>query len=689
MDNENDEDETVDVSVQGGSVEISQEVEKLRQENEKLRQENEDCRSRLQGLQTLGVLLDESRQEKETLRGQLTELSTKLSLQTIESSDQSKETTTAPSESPREKKGSDQNENVLVSLDERVNQTEGGNDENDLSMSGMMSVEESLRSLEEEQPLPTEWNDMPVSGEPLSNHAQRLEAALHDDGGPRKSTEMAAEMARFGSRVLQMEKKYNIQSVLVRDLTTENEDLKKKLTDGLQEKNDIIRTLQNQVDDLQVKLTALEDQRGAAVEITQPVSKQNEEKQHSTDKEISELKTKVDELQRQKKEIIDVNKQWDVQYRSMKGNLEEKLEEAQKQIAEYRSQEDKRQRDIDKMLLSAKKRIEAEQEARERAVQDHQQEKQRGDTLSARVTLLENQITNMMRQRGNLEAEIRRLNGALGEAPSMAIRTPPYQAAEHQQSAPRQSQPPSHNTQPGSGSLDSRTEIEVLRAQVATYREDFETERGDRERIQGEKETLRDEMVALRLQVDYLSQQLRVYEEDFNRERRQKERLERELRRRPMGAEEPVPYNAGPRQEEYVQPPPAQYYPPPPPYREQPPHYQRYYRHDRPNAAEIQQRELSRYQQMTPRGAKFGGGGGPMLKRAGLQPGTRGRLTPRGAGYQPGRFASHVIPRTLPTDVEHDCVDGLINQNVGDCPRCQRLFDNQRDLQDHIQRCIT
>ncbi|XP_066304333.1 TNFAIP3-interacting protein 1-like [Branchiostoma lanceolatum] len=634
MDNENDEDETVDVAVQGGSVEISQEVEKLRQENEKLRQENEDCRSRLQGLQT------------------------------VESSDQSKETTTTPSESPQEKKGSDLNENVLVSLDEPVNQTEG-NGENDLSMSGMMSVEESLRNLEEEQPLPTEWNNMPVSGEPLSNHAQRLEAALHDDGGPRKSTEMAAEMARFGSRVLQMEKKYNIQSVLVRDLTTENEDLKKKLTDGLQEKNDIIRTLQNHVDDLQVKLTAQEDQRGAAVETTQPVSKQNEEKQQSTDKEISNLKTKVEELQRQKKEIIDVNKQWDVQYRSMKGSLEEKLEEAQKQIAEYRSQEDKRQRDIDKMLLSAKKRIDAEQEARERAVQDHQQEKQRGDTLSARVTLLENQITDMMRQRGNLEAEIRRLNGALGEAPSMAIRTPPYQAAEHQQSAPRQSQPPSHNTQPGSGSLDSRTEIEVLRAQVATYREDFETERGDRERIQGEKETLRDEMVALRLQVDYLSQQLRVYEEDFNRERRQKERLERELRRRPMGAEEPVPYNAGPRQEEYVQPPPAQYYPPPPPYREQPPpHYQHYYRHDRPNAAEIQQRELSRYQQ-------------------------RGRLTPRGAGYQPGRFASHVIQRTLPTDVEHDCVDGLFNQNVGDCPRCQRLFDNQRDLQDHIQRCIT
>ncbi|XP_035669771.1 TNFAIP3-interacting protein 1-like isoform X2 [Branchiostoma floridae] len=625
---DNDEEETADDTVQGESVNIAQEVEKLRQENEKLRQENEDCKSRLQGLQTL------------------------------ESSDPSEETTTAPSGSPpQEKTESVQNENVLVSLDEGINQTEG-NGENDLSMSGMMSLEQSLRSSEEEQPLLTEWSDMPVSGEPLSDHAQRLEAALHDDGGPRKSTEMAAEMARFGSRVLQMEKKYNIQSVLVRDLTTENEDLKKKLADGLQEKNDIIRTLQNQVDDLQAELKAREDQGD---EITQPVVKQNDDKQHSFDKEIDNLQTKVEELQRQKKEIIDVNKQWDVQYRSMKGSLEEKLEEAHRQIAEYRGQEDKRQRDIDKMLLSAKKRIDAEQEARERAVQDYQQEKQRGDTLSARVTLLENQITDMMRQRGNLEAEIRRLNGALGEAPSMAIRTPPYQAAERQQSAPRQSQPPSHNTQP-SGSLDTRTEIEVLRAQVATYREDFETERGDRERIQGEKEALRDEMVALRLQVDYLSQQLRVYEEDFNRERRQKERLQRELRRRPMGAEDPAPYNAGPRQEEYIQPPPVQFYPPPPPYREQPPHYQQYYR---PTAAEIQQRELSRYPQ-------------------------RGRLTPRGTGYQHGRFASQVIPRTLPTDVEHDCADGLGNQYVvGDCPRCQRLFDNPRDLQDHIQRCIT
>nr|AGQ17405.1 TNFAIP3 interacting protein 1 [Branchiostoma belcheri tsingtauense] len=618
---DNDEEETVDGT--------TQEVEKLRQENERLRQENEACKSRLQGLQTL------------------------------ESSDQSKEeTTTVPSESAREKKGSDENENVMVSLDETVNQTEG-DDGNDQSIGGMMSTEQHSLTSEEEQPVPT--NDLPtvVSGEPLSNHAQRLEAALQDDDGTRKSTEMAAEMARFGSRVLQMEKKYNIQSVLVRDLTAENEDLKKILAGGLQEKNDTIHTLQNQVDDLQAKLTAQEDQPGTtAVEITQPVYKENDEKQHSTDKEISELKKKVEELQRQKKEIIDVNKQWDVQYRSMKGSLEEKLEEAHRQVAEYRGQEDKRQRDIDKMLLSAKKRIDAEQEARERSVQDYQQEKQRGDTLSARVTILENQITDMMRQRGNLEAEIRRLNGALGEAPSMAIRTPPCQAAEHQQSAPRQSQPPSHNTQP---SLDARTEIEVLRAQVATYREDFETERGDRERIQGEKETLRDEMVALRLQVDYLSQQLRVYEEDFNRERRQKERLQRELRRRPVGAEEPAPYSAGPRQEEYVQPPPVQFYPPPPPYREQPPHYQPYYR---PTAAEIQQRELSRYPQ-------------------------RGRLTPRGTGYQAGRFAAQVIPRTLPTDVEHDCADGLMGRNVGDCPRCQRLFDNPRDLQDHIQRCIT
>ncbi|XP_078659325.1 uncharacterized protein LOC144904332 isoform X1 [Branchiostoma floridae x Branchiostoma belcheri] len=646
---EDDKDETVNVMVQGGSEETSQEVEKLRQENERLRQENEACKTRLQGLQTLGILLDESRHEKENLRDQVTELSTKLSLQTTErASDQSKEeTATVPSGTAREKEGSDQNENVLVSLDDSVNQTEG-NGGNDLSIGDMTSfgdmtsVEQSLRSSEEEQPLPTERNAVPVvtSGEPLSNHAQRLEAALQDDGGARKSTEMAAEMARFGSRVLQMEKKYNIQSVLVRDLTTENEDLKKKLTDGLQEKNDTIRTLQNQVDDLQVKLTAQEDQPDATVDITQPVHKENDEKQHSTDKEMSELKNKVEELQRQKKEIIDVNKQWDVQYRSMKGSLEEKLEEAHRQVAEYRGQEDKRQRDIDKMLLSAKKRIDSEQEARERAVQDLHQEKQRGDTLSARVTLLENQITDMMRQRGNLEAEIRRLNGALGEAPSMSIRTPTYQAAERQQSAPRQqSQPPSHNTQ---SSLDTQTEIEVLRAQVATYREDFETERGDRERIQGEKETLRDEMVALRLQVDYLSQQLRVYEEDFNRERRQKERLQRELRRRPMAGEDPAPYSPGPRQEEYVQPPPAQYYPPPPPYREHPPHYQQpYYR---PTAAEIQQRELNRYPQ-------------------------RGRLTPRGTGYPAGRFSGQVIPRTLPTDVEHDCADGLVSRSVGDCPR--------------------
>ncbi|KAI8522038.1 modulation by symbiont of host I-kappaB kinase/NF-kappaB cascade [Branchiostoma belcheri] len=302
--------------------------------------------------------------------------------------------------------------------------------------------------------------------------------------------------------------------------------------------------------------------------------------------------------------ILEVNKQWDVQYKAMKADMGQKMrdmetrhEETMRKNAELVNAEEKRQRDIDGMLMSAKKRIEAEERAKDKALLDLQQEKQRGDTLSARVTLLENQITDMMRQRGNLEAEIRRLNEALGEASSIAVLSPPaLQAAERQQAPARPAQPPSQPAQPQSAE-PLRTEVEVLRAQVATFREDFEMERRDRERMQGEKDTLKDEITALRMHVDNLSQQARVYEEDFRRERSDKERLQRQLGHMPQGAGEGHHYNIPPPQRHV--PPPKLYRPPaPPPYREDPPAYQNYPQaHPPPTPHELQQREFDRYRQ--------------------------------------------------------------------------------------------
>ncbi|XP_078576929.1 TNFAIP3-interacting protein 1-like [Branchiostoma floridae x Branchiostoma japonicum] len=631
------------------------EAQRLRKENERLREENERLLSRVQGVQVLGEILHDTKCEANGLRNQVDELRSKLSLrsngessgehtpetpedtkpETSEEGGKSPDTKSlqteeaVKSESVKETETETKEESVAEETDpnqEFVFVSSEESSELTMSSKGTLSWEPELRA-DITAPL---REDSPV----LSRQVLDLEAAL---GAGSDRSGVAGTLARFAVDVMRRERAYNIQEALIQSMSEENERLKAEFAATQEGKDALIVELRKQNEDLKAlnyllkqeisHLQATQDSLGRGFSPIEMVTsadlsdtQRSEPEQSkmcavpvkssvgSTDQAplVAELRKRVEELEGQKKEILEVNKQWDVQYKAMKADMGQKVremetrqEETRRQNAELVNAEEKRQRDIDSMLVSAKKRIEEEERAKDKAVLDLQQEKQRGDTVSARVTLLENQITDMMRQRGNLEAEIRRLNEALGEASSIAVLNPPaVQAAERQQAPARPAQPPSQPAQPQSAE-QLRTEVEVLRAQVATFREDFEMERRDRERMQGEKDTLKDEIAALRMHVDTLTQQARVYEEDFRRERSDKERLQRQLGQMPQGVGEDHHYNIPPQQSHV--PPPKLYRPQaPPPYREDPPAYRNYQYpppHHPPTPHELQQREFDRYRQ--------------------------------------------------------------------------------------------
>ncbi|XP_019619449.1 PREDICTED: TNFAIP3-interacting protein 1-like [Branchiostoma belcheri] len=622
------------------------EAQRLREENERLCEENERLLSRVQGVQVLGEILHDTKCEANGLRNQVDELRSKLSLRSNGSESSDEHTPETPTDTKAETTGdldtrTTQEEAVKEeSVEDTETKEEPVAEETDpnqefvfvssesselttMSSKGTLSWEPELRpditaQLREDSPV-------------LSRQVLDLEAAL---GAGSDRSGVAGTLARFAVDVMRRERAYNIQEALIQSMSEENERLKAEFAATQDGKDALIVELRKQSEDLKAlnsllkqevnQLQAAQDSLGrgfSPIEMvtsadlsestTQPLERDQPKMcavpvKSSASPDDQALRKRIEELEGQKKEILEVNKQWDVQYKAMKADMGQKMrdietrhEETMRKNAELVNAEEKRQRDIDGMLMSAKKRIEAEERAKDKALLDLQQEKQRGDTLSARVTLLENQITDMMRQRGNQEAEIRRLNEALGEASSIAVLSPPaLQPAERQQAPARPAQPPSHPAQPQSAE-PLRTEVEVLRAQVATFREDFEMERRDRERMQGEKDTLKDEITALRMHVDTLSQQARVYEEDFRRERSDKERLQRQLGHMPQGAGQGHHYNIPPPQRHV--PPPKLYRPQaPPPYREDPPAYQNYphgQTHPPPTPHELQQREFDRYRQ--------------------------------------------------------------------------------------------
>ncbi|XP_006756750.1 PREDICTED: TNFAIP3-interacting protein 3 [Myotis davidii] len=183
------------------------------------------------------------------------------------------------------------------------------------------------------------------------------------------------------------------------------------------------------------------------------------------------LERKIRCLEKQRKELLEVNRQWDQQFRSMKELYAGKLAELQTKL-----------------------------EATERLLSGLEKEKQ---TLSEELLALkkENKLLKennaaMSRRREHYECEIKRLNKALQEALKVECSPLP----EDRLGGPVM----------GCGHEDMRTEMEVLKQQVQIYEEDFRRERSDRERLNREKEQLQQMNRTSQSQLNQLKSEMRI-----------------------------------------------------------------------------------------------------------------------------------------------------------------------------------
>ncbi|XP_009996879.1 PREDICTED: TNFAIP3-interacting protein 3 [Chaetura pelagica] len=209
-------------------------------------------------------------------------------------------------------------------------------------------------------------------------------------------------------------------------------------------------------------------------------------------KSASSLEQQILSLERQRQELLEVNKQWDHQFRRMKQLYE-------KQLAEVKAKLDVSERRVSELEEERHRwhpgdeRLQAL--GRERPLQETKETKVLSEAL--RETKEENKLlkqknASMVRKKEHYECEISRLNKALLDALKKQ-----------------------HSPVPGTSSEkgdrnsieDMKTQLEVLRQQVQIYEEDFRKERSDRERLNEEKEALQKTNERLQSKLNKLNSQ--------------------------------------------------------------------------------------------------------------------------------------------------------------------------------------
>ncbi|NWX53087.1 TNIP3 protein, partial [Steatornis caripensis] len=191
-------------------------------------------------------------------------------------------------------------------------------------------------------------------------------------------------------------------------------------------------------------------------------------------------------------QLLEVNKQWDHQFRSMKQFYE-------KQLAEMKAKLDVSERRVSE-LEEERHRQHPEDErlralGRERPLQETKETKVLSEALhemKEENKLLKQKNASIIRKKEHYECEISRLNEALLDVlkkqHSPVLGTPSERGDRN-------------NLE------DMRTQLEVLRQQVQIYEEDFRKERSDRERLNEEKEALQKINERLQSQLNKLNSQ--------------------------------------------------------------------------------------------------------------------------------------------------------------------------------------
>eukprot|EP00066_Takifugu_rubripes_P006067 XP_003970587.1 PREDICTED: TNFAIP3-interacting protein 1 [Takifugu rubripes] len=395
---------------------------------------------------------------------------------------------------------------------------------------------------------------LPQENIELASQLKRLESSFSifaEESNPNQLLahlgRMAVEFHHLSSKVQKNEQRTSLLQTLCEQLRQENNELRKKMEEDHLIRNRDLEHLRQENQKLKELVTggvaaatpgssSVPTDAEAAEAKEEPVKEESPavrpkmevstpqksgkaaEKTPSKPCDVEVYEKKIKLLEKQRKDVLEVNKQWDIQWNAMKSQFEQKitdlrqrLAESQKTVLELEAEREQRQRDYDKKLLLAKSKIENVQGEKECLNSETTELKQK-------IRYLQDQLLPLSKQREYQEKEIQRLNRALEEALNLH--------------SPSSSQQP-----PGQGNFadaannlkkqELLTQIAVLKEQVKIFEEDFRKERSDRERMNEEKEDLRRQVERLQGQITNLTNQLHQAQNECQRERTERCKLER------------------------------------------------------------------------------------------------------------------------------------------------------------------
>ncbi|XP_077642797.1 TNFAIP3-interacting protein 1 isoform X2 [Lonchura striata] len=495
---------------------------------ERLVEENARLKEKMQGIKSIGELLEESQVEASKLRQKAEDLVKDNKMLIGSSSLEDLVETGAVGPDPsfaRAAPGSAQTD-----VEARKSPPSGSSSEFEIVAIEAQGFPQEGRRADLEQPLNEDANLLPQLQQ-LENTLSGCAKEASKDQVFVRMGYMASELKRLASKVHKNEQRTSFLQTLCETLHSENKELRTKLEHDLEQRNQALEKLRCENQELRrmVTLSSQDSGKREAAEQQQQSGAMVEKAPGREELEAKEKKVKI--LEHQRRELLEVNKQWDQHFRSMKQKYEQKvtdlhqeLAEARRAVTELESEREQKQRDFDRKLLLAKSRIETEEAKKERLAMEVRD-------LQQRMRFLQEQLAPVTRQREYQEKEIQRLNKALEEALNVQASPPPIFAMEPAGKLPQQ---------------ELLTQNELLKQQVKIFEEDFQRERSDRERMNEEKEELKQQLEKLQKQLVLSSNQLRASKDDCQREKEEKEKLKKLLKQHKQASGERLHAEPGP-----------------------------------------------------------------------------------------------------------------------------------------------
>ncbi|NWX38817.1 TNIP1 protein, partial [Steatornis caripensis] len=413
---------------------------------ERLVEENTRLKEKMQGIKSIGELLEESQVEASKLRQKAEDLVKDNKMLMASSSLEDLVETGAVGPDPsctRAAPGSAQTD-----TEARKSPPSGSSSEFEIVAVEAQGFPQESRRADLEQ-LPNEDANLLPQLQQLESTLSGCAKEASKDQVFMRMGYMASELKRLASKVHKNEQRTSFLQTLCETLHSENKELRTKLERDLEQRNQALEKLrwewamgrgmglprvllpadpslsarrcENQELRRMVMLSSQDSGKREAAEQQQvrrhpegpPVRVQQsgaavEKAPGRGELEAKEKKVKI--LEHQRRELLEVNKQWDQHFRATKQKYEQKvtdlhqeLAEARRALTELESEREQKQRDFDRKLLLAKSRIETEEAEKERLAMEVRD-------LQQRMRFLQEQLAPVTRQREYQEKEIQRLN---------------------------------------------------------------------------------------------------------------------------------------------------------------------------------------------------------------------------------------------------------------------------------------